>query len=113
LFTELAKHDIQIDDLNIFLELGNAEAIVRTVEAGFGVSFVSSMAADWALELGRVAAVPVTDLELLRTIYMVRRTLETPNRPQEVFWNFVHDPANADLIGLAGRPLSSIIYQAS
>jgi hypothetical protein len=45
----------------------------------------------------------VTGLELRRTVYMVRRTLETPNRPQEVFWSFVHDPANADLLRLAGK----------
>jgi len=103
LLTELAKHDITFDDLSIYLELGNAEAIVRTVEAGFGVSFVSTLAADWALKLGHVVAVPVTGLELQRTIYMVRRTLELPNRPQEVFWSFVHDPSNADLLNLAGQ----------
>ncbi|MGD8585723.1 MAG: LysR family transcriptional regulator [Chloroflexota bacterium] len=103
LLTELAKHDIGYDDLRIHLELGNAEAIVRTVEAGFGVSFVSTLAADWSLRLGKVATVPVTGLELRRTVYMVRRTLETPNRPQEVFWSFVHDPANADLLRLAGK----------
>ena len=76
---------------------------MRTVEAGFGVSFVSTLAADWALKLGHVVAVPVTGLELQRTIYMVRRTLELPNRPQEVFWSFVHDPSNADLLNLAGQ----------
>ena len=31
--TELAKHDISLEDLNVSLELGNAEAIVRTVAA--------------------------------------------------------------------------------
>ena len=103
LLTELAKHDIGFDDLRVYLELGNAEAIVRTVEAGFGVSFVSTLAADWSLRLGKVVAVPVSGLELRRTVYMVRRALETPNRPQEVFWSFVHDPANADLLRLAGR----------
>jgi DNA-binding transcriptional LysR family regulator len=103
LLTELAKHDIKYDDLIIYLELGNAEAIVRTVEAGFGLSFVSTLAADWSLKLGRVAAVPVAGLELRRTVYMVRRSLETPNHPQEVFWSFIHDPANTDLLRLAGR----------
>ncbi len=105
LFTELAKHDIAFEDLSINLELGNAEAIVRTVEAGFSVSFVSTLAADWALKLGYVVAVPVAGLELRRTVYMVRRSLETPNRPQEVFWSFVHDPSNADLLSLAGQQL--------
>jgi len=33
MLSELAKHDISIDDLNIFMELGNAEAIVLTVAA--------------------------------------------------------------------------------
>lgn len=98
--TELAKHDITEDHLNIFLELGNAEAIVRTVQAGFGVSFVSNLAADWALELGRVVAIPVSGLQLQRAIYMVRRKLEKPHRSQEVFWDFVHSPSNEDLLRL-------------
>lgn len=103
LLTELAKHDIKLDDLNIFLEIGNAEAIARTVEAGYGISFISTLAAYWTIKLGQVTAVPVDGLELERTVYMVRRSLETTNRPQEVFWNFVHDPSNADLLRLAGQ----------
>ncbi len=101
LITELAKYDIKLDDLNVLLELGNAEAIVATVEEGFGVSFVSTLAAEWALELGTVVALPVSGLQLKRTIYMARRLLDAPNRPQEAFWNFVHDPANSDLLRLA------------
>ena len=102
MLTELAQHDITLDDLNIFLELGNAEAIVNTVAAGFGVSFVSTLATACPRERGQVVEVPVTELELRRTIYMIRRSLEMPNRPQEVFWGFIHDPANADLLRLAG-----------
>lgn len=102
MLTELAKHDITLEALHVFLELGNAEAIVRTVQAGFGVSFVSMLAANWALALGVVAAVPIRGLELRRKIYMVRRTLSPNSRAQEVFWNFVHHPDNADLIHLPG-----------
>jgi DNA-binding transcriptional LysR family regulator len=101
LLTELAKHDISQDDLRVLLELGNAEAIVRTVEAGYGISFVSSLAADWALEVGRVISVPISGLSLNRKVYMSRRSLGTPYRPQEVFWSFVHDPSNEDLLKLA------------
>jgi len=103
LLTELAKHDIAISDLDVFLELGNAEAIARTVQAGFGVSFISTLAADWALSSRGVVSVPVSDFEMKRTIYMIRRELNAPNRAQEAFWNFVHDPSNADLLRLAGR----------
>jgi len=100
LLTELAKHDISEDDLDVSLELGNAEAIVRTVQAGFGISFVPNLAADWALALGHVVAVPVTGLQLQRGIYMIRRQLAAPHRAQEVFWDFVHSPSNADLLQL-------------
>lgn len=102
--TELAKHDITEDDLKILLEVGNAEAIVRTVQAGFGVSFVSLLAVDWAIELGHVVAVPVVGLQLQRAIYMIRRKLDTPHRSQEVFWSFVHSPSNEDLLRLSRKP---------
>ena len=104
MLTELVKHDISLDDFDIFLEVGNAEAIVETVAAGFGVSFVSRLAAACALKRQEVVEVPVADIDLRRTIYMVRRTIEMPNRAQEVFWGFIHDPANDDLLQLAKSP---------
>lgn len=99
--TELGKHDIHLEDLNIFLEIGNAEAIVETVAAGFGVAFVPRLSAVYALRTRRVVEIPVAGLDLQRKIYMVRRAMEAPNRAQEVFWGFVHDPANADLLRMA------------
>ncbi|MFN2146300.1 MAG: selenium metabolism-associated LysR family transcriptional regulator [Anaerolineales bacterium] len=98
----LSKFDITLEDLNIFLELGNAEAIVETVAGGYGVSFVSRLAAHYPLQLGSVVEVPVEGLSLKRKIYMVRNKIESPNHhPQEVFWSFVHDPDNEDLLNLA------------
>ncbi len=99
---QLAKFDITIDDLSIFLELGNAEAIVATINAGFGVSFVSTMATSCFLKYGEVVQVPVIGLELRRKIFMVRKSLDTPNRAQEAFWSFCHDSVNTDLLNMAG-----------
>ncbi|MEJ2305463.1 MAG: selenium metabolism-associated LysR family transcriptional regulator [Anaerolineales bacterium] len=98
MLAELAKHDISVDDLDVFLEVGNAEAIVETVAAGFGVSFVSRLATACALEYGKVGEVPVADLDLRRKIYMVRREIENRYRAQDAFWGFIHDPSNADLL---------------
>ena len=98
---ELAKHDISLDDLNVFLELGNAEAIVRTVAAGYGISFVSSLASACPLERGNVTDVEVEGMTLVRNVYMVRKRISAPHRPRDVFWSFIHDPANADLLRLA------------
>jgi DNA-binding transcriptional LysR family regulator len=103
MLTELGKHDISFDELNVFLEVGNAEAIVETVSAGFGVSFVSRPAAAYALEQGKVVQIPVVGMQLERKVYMVRRSLDVPNRALEVFWSFVHDPDNADLLELAEK----------
>jgi DNA-binding transcriptional LysR family regulator len=97
---ELAKHDISPEDLNIFMELGNAEATVRTVADGYGVAFVSELAASYPLEHGNVVAIPVEGLNLQRTIYMVRKRIGDSYRPRDAFWSFVHAPENADLLRL-------------
>ena len=101
MLAEFGKHNIVLEDMDIFLEIGNAEAIVKTVEAGFGVSFVSRFAAGWALEKGSVVEVPVAGFDLRRKLYMVRNKLQATPRAVEAFWVFVHDPLNADLLHLA------------
>jgi DNA-binding transcriptional LysR family regulator len=101
MLAELGRHDIGLEDLDIFLEVGNAEAIVKTVEEGFGVSFVSRIAAECAIERGTIVRLPINDFDLHRKIYMIRKKLHAANRAMEAFWAFVHDPANIDLLLLA------------
>lgn len=101
--SELAKHDISLDDLTNFMEVANAEAIVRTVAAGYGISFVSKLAAACAIDRGNVISIPVDGINLVRKIYMVRKRLKESNRPADAFWGFIHDPTNQDLIELASR----------
>jgi DNA-binding transcriptional LysR family regulator len=98
--SELAKYDIGLNDLNIFMELGNAEAIVRTVAAGYGIAFVSKLATSCPLERGNVVDIGVEGMDLKRTIYMVRKSDSSPHRPRDAFWGFIHAPENADLIRL-------------
>jgi DNA-binding transcriptional LysR family regulator len=98
--SELSKYDISLDDLNIFMELGNAEAIVRTVAAGYAIAFVSTLATSCPLERGTVVHLEVQGLNLNRVIYMVRNNNSEPHRPRDVFWGFIHAPENADLIRL-------------
>ena len=100
MLTELAKHDIGLDDLNVLMTLGNTAAIVHAVASGSGVAFVSQLAAECSLSQGRVIEIAIPALELKRRIYMVRPKMDNPHRAQEVFWSFVHDPENEDLIRL-------------
>jgi DNA-binding transcriptional LysR family regulator len=97
---EFAKHDIALEDLYVLMELGNAEAIVSTVAAGFGISFVSALAAIDLIREGKIVHVPVEDLELQRSVYMIRKRVSAPHRPRDVFWSFVHAPENAELLSL-------------
>ena len=103
MLAELGKHSITLDAMNICLEVGNSEAIVKAVEAAFGVSFVSRLAAEWALDKGTVAEVPVEGFDLHRKVYLIRAEVHEPHRAVEAFWGFVHDPANADLLRLAEK----------
>lgn len=103
MLAEFGKHDISLDDMNVSLEVGNAEAIVKSVEAGVGVSFVSSLSAAWALRLNTVVEIPVAGFDLRRKIYMIRKQIQAPNRAVEAFWGFVHDPENKDLLMLAEK----------
>jgi len=99
--SELAKFDISPADLNIFMELGNAEAIVHSVSDGYGIAFVSNLASTCPIERGRIISIQVNGMELKRTIYMVRKAEGEPHRPRDVFWSFIHAPENKDLIHLA------------
>lgn len=103
ILAELGKHGIVLDDMDIFLEVSNAEAIVKTVEAGFGVSFVSRQAAAWALETGSVVEARVAGFDIHRKVYLVRPEIYEANRAVEAFWGFVHDPSNSDLLRLAEK----------
>ena len=101
MLAELGKHDITLDDMDIFLEIGNAEAIVKTVEANYGISFVSRLAASWALKQRTIVEIPISGVDLRRQIYMIRSDRYYANRGIEAFWSFVHDPVNADLLHIA------------
>ncbi|MBK8783795.1 MAG: LysR family transcriptional regulator [Anaerolineales bacterium] len=95
---ELAKFDIGLEDLKIFLEVGNAEAVVEIVAGGFGVSFVSDLASKYLRELGRVVKVKVDGVDMRRINYMVRKREAAPHRPSDVFWGFIHAIENTDLL---------------
>jgi DNA-binding transcriptional LysR family regulator len=105
LLAELAKFDIRLEDLEVFMELGNSEAIVQIVAAGYGISFVSTLATACLLEKGAIVNLPVKGMTLKRMIHMVRRRISTPHRPRDVFWSFIHDPSNMDLIDRAEQQL--------
>lgn len=104
MLAELAQHDISLNDLNVLMTLGNTEAIVHTVAAGYGIAFVSQLAAECCLQQGKIIEIPIPALKLKRSIFMVRPKTDSAHRAQEVFWSFIHDPENEDILRLAKMP---------
>jgi DNA-binding transcriptional LysR family regulator len=98
MMAEFAKFDISLEDMNIFLEVGNVEAVLEVVAEGYGVSFVSDLASYYLRALGRVVKVRVEEMSMRRTNYMVRKRIAESHRARDVFWGFIHAPENADLL---------------
>lgn len=88
----LEENGIPADDLRVAMELGSVEAVQAAVEAGHGVSFVSRVAAQRSLELGRIKTVRVRGLSVNRQILFARNKLRTCTCAQLRFREFVESP---------------------
>lgn len=97
----LLEHGVHLDDLNIVMELGNAEAIEMAVEEGIGVSIVSRLVAQRGVDLGRIKMLEIEGLNLERKIYIAYNVRRAATSAQTEFWNFVHEPRNETLLKLA------------
>jgi DNA-binding transcriptional LysR family regulator len=94
----LLEHGVRLQDLNVVMELGNAEAIESSVEAGIGVAFLSWLVVQHHLDVGCLAEVKVEGLDLQRELYVIRHARRAPTRVQEAFWDFIHTVENRELL---------------
>lgn len=86
---ELAKVGVNVDDLDIVMEVGNPEALAMAVEYGIGVSFVSLLAANPRLMLGRLAIVEVEGVDLRNDVEIVCSCGRPASPVQTEFLSFV------------------------
>jgi len=97
----LAQHGITSAMLDVVMQVSNAEAIETAVEEGIGIAFMSELAAEHGLALGRIKRVIVDGLDLRRMVYRTR-DLDWPlTRAQELLWAFVSENP-VQLAGTAG-----------
>jgi DNA-binding transcriptional LysR family regulator len=87
----LSGQGLSLDQLQVAMVVGNAEAIEIAVEHGLGVAFISRLAARHGLELGRLVEVPVEGLRLERPLYVVRSSRCAKTPAQTRFWDFVRE----------------------
>lgn len=58
-----------IELMNVVAELGSTEAVIAAVEAGLGITVVSSYAAERAEKFGRVKIIKLQDFQVMRSFY--------------------------------------------
>jgi len=86
----LNRHDMQLHDLNVSLEVGNPEAVKSAVEAGLGVSIVSQATVVKELKLVTLAARPL-DPPLERPFSIVFQRQKFRLHAMSQFMDFAHD----------------------
>ncbi len=71
---------MDVEQLETVLTLGNSEAVIMAVEEGIGLGFVSRMAAERCVALGRVRILPIEGVTMKRWIYLAYSS-GLPNTP--------------------------------
>jgi DNA-binding transcriptional LysR family regulator len=71
------------------IELGSTEAVITAVSEGYGISVISSIAAEKAALSKLVKAIPLKTEETTRKLYIVRRVHESYPVLIETFWDFM------------------------
>lgn len=85
----LAEHDIGLDQLQVVMTVGSAEAIEMAVEHGLGIAFISRLAARHGIELERLVEIPVEGLRMERSLCAVRNSRCAKTPAQDRFWHFI------------------------
>lgn len=93
----LRRAGIRMSQLRIEMELDTTGAIIAGVEAALGAGFVSLCAVPKELRLGTLKAIPVTGLEILRPITLIRRAGPQPDGPAGAFEEYAISEAQATL----------------
>jgi DNA-binding transcriptional LysR family regulator len=88
---ELRAVGVRPRDLNVVAELGMQESAKSAVEAGLGVTFVSSLAVEREVEEGRLATAAVDGLQTQRLFYAVRSASRPPGRLVTAFLVFARE----------------------
>lgn len=82
----LATKNLSLLQLNSFLTLSNAEAIVLSVEKGLGVSFSSKIISS---TIGNVASMPINGLSIEQNLSIVRDKTQLSTAARNAFWEYM------------------------
>ncbi|MGB2965606.1 MAG: LysR family transcriptional regulator [Anaerolineales bacterium] len=82
----LAASNLSLMQLDSFLSLSNAEAIVLSVQKGLGISFSSKIISS---VMGNLISIPIKGAEITRDISIVRDKTQLSTAARDAFWEFM------------------------
>jgi DNA-binding transcriptional LysR family regulator len=87
----LKRQGHDLEDLNIVAEMGSTEAIRQGIREGVGVSILSTLAVADDLATGRLKALNVEGLELIRRFFITRHRQRSPSPLAAAFIEFLRE----------------------
>jgi DNA-binding transcriptional LysR family regulator len=84
-----SRKGVNPENLNVVMELGDAEAVQMAVENGIGITFISEVMAARSLALGRVKKVEVEDFNITQSVSLSRHIARVYTRAETKLWEFV------------------------
>jgi DNA-binding transcriptional LysR family regulator len=82
----LAVKNLSLLQLDSFLTLDNAEAIVLSVNKGLGLSFSSTTISS---TISETVPVPIKDIKIKQGLYIVRDKTQLTTAARDSFWDFI------------------------
>ena len=70
---------------NVYMELGNTEAIVRVVETGLGIACVSCKSIDERINEGLIKEIKIDDIKVSRDLYLIYHKDKFISKNLEIF----------------------------
>ncbi|HEX2907114.1 MAG TPA: LysR family transcriptional regulator [Phototrophicaceae bacterium] len=95
----LSPHGLSLNDLPAIIVIEDSAAVYQAVAEGIGVAFISRWAAAQGIAAGAVIEVPITGLELVQPLYLVRPVPARPATVAAIFWDFVFSPTGREILG--------------
>lgn len=85
----LLSNGIRNDALNIYLEAGSTEAVLAAVEAGMGISIISSWAIKRLGEQRKIYTIKIDDVIAKRYFYVIYPKQKTRRKSVEAFLDYI------------------------
>lgn len=88
-----SKHSMGLGDFNIVSQLGSSTAVKEGIRNGLGVSILSRRAIAAEAKTGMLKIIPLKNVSINRSFYLIRDKRRTPSPLCRVFFEFLQSDA--------------------